>query len=49
MAFFFDPLHIFTTPEDKENAPYSTDQRLQNAGYIMTFDFNSVIIGNSHM
>lgn len=31
---FFDPLHIFTTPADKEKALYSTDQRLQNAGYI---------------
>ena len=49
MAFFFDPLHIFTTPDDKEHALYSTDQRLQNAGYIRTFDFDSVIIGNSHM
>lgn len=49
MAFFFDPLHIFTTPADKEKALYSTDQRLQNAGYIRTFDFDSVIIGNSHM
>ncbi len=49
MAFFFDPLHIFTTPTDKENALYSTDQRIQNAGYIRIFDFDSVIIGNSHM
>ena len=49
MAFFFDPLHIFTIPDDKEHALYSTDQRLQNAGYIRTFDFDSVIIGNSHM
>ena len=49
MAFFFDPLHIFTTPTDKENALYSNDSRVQNAGYIRNFDFDSVIIGNSHM
>lgn len=49
IAFCFDPLHIFTTPKDKENALYSMDSRVQNAGYIRNFDFDSVIIGNSHM
>lgn len=49
IAFCFDPLHIFTTPKDKENALYSIDSRVQNAGYIKNFDFDSVIIGNSHM
>lgn len=49
MAFFFDPLHIFTTATDKENALYSKDSRVQNAGYIRNFNFDSVIIGNSHM
>ena len=49
IAFYFDPLHIFTTPKDKENALYSMDSRVQNAGYIRNFDFDSVIIGNSHM
>lgn len=49
MAFWFDPLHLYTVPSDKENAMYSTDQRIQNAGYINTFDFDSVVIGNSHM
>ena len=49
IAFYFDPLHIFTTPKNKENALYSMDSRVQNAGYIKNFDFDSVIIGNSHM
>ena len=49
ISFYFDPLHIFTTPADKVNALYSSDARLQNAGYIRNFEFDSVIIGNSHM
>ena len=49
MAFSFDPLHIFTAPHDPKAALFSTDQRIQNAGYIKSFDFDSVIIGNSHM
>ncbi|SFS81472.1 hypothetical protein SAMN02910357_01992 [Succinivibrio dextrinosolvens] len=45
----FDPLHLYSTSIDEDNQYFSVDERLQNAGYIRNFDFDSVIIGNSHM
>ena len=49
MAFKFDPLHLYKPVGDLNTETFSFDSRLQNAGYIRNFDFDSVIIGNSHM
>ena len=46
-VYYADPLHFYSL--DINEAKYSSNMRVQAAGLINNLDFDSVILGNSHM
>lgn len=46
-VYWADPLHFYSL--DTSKARYSSNMRVQAAGLINNLDFDSVILGNSHM
>lgn len=46
-VYWADPLHFYSL--DTSKAKYSSNMRVQAAGLINNLDFDSVILGNSHM
>lgn len=46
--YTYDTYHFWSL-KDPHNARYSFNARIQNAGFINHIDFDSIILGNSHM
>lgn len=46
--YTYDAYHFWSL-KDPQNARYSFNARIQNAGFINHIDFDSIILGNSHM
>lgn len=46
--YYMDPLHLYRMPEG-DDVTFDGNARQQDAAFIRYFDFDSIILGNSHM